>query len=108
VALWVIHTHVYDRYMVTPRLLLTSPVRNCGKTTLLDVIGRLAARPQKSDSITAAVIYHTISEMSSTLLIDEADNLEVGVKAALRAVLNASYRKGGTRPGDLRSVQLGP
>lgn len=31
-ALWIIHTHVYDQFMVTPRLLLTSPVRNCGKT----------------------------------------------------------------------------
>ena len=37
VALWALHTHVYDRFMVTPRLALRSPVADCGKTTLLDV-----------------------------------------------------------------------
>src|SRR2546423_9126729 len=26
VTLWIVHTHVYDRFMVTPRLLLSSPV----------------------------------------------------------------------------------
>jgi hypothetical protein len=46
VALWIIHTHVYERFMVTPRLFLMSPVRNCGKTTLLDVASRLVARPE--------------------------------------------------------------
>src|SRR5262249_14345055 len=55
-ALWVIHTHVHDRFMVTPRLLLTSPVRYCGKTTLLDVLNRLVVRPERTDSITAAAI----------------------------------------------------
>ena len=96
VALWIIHTHVYDRFMVTPRLLLTSPVRNCGKTTVLDVISRLAARAEKSDNITAAAIYHHVNKLRSTLLLDEADNLELGAKAVLRAVLNAGHRRGGT------------
>jgi hypothetical protein len=41
VALWILHTHVYDRFTVTPRLALRSPVPGCGKTTLLDVIARL-------------------------------------------------------------------
>jgi hypothetical protein len=29
VAQWIVHTHVYDRFMVTPRLAVTSPVRGC-------------------------------------------------------------------------------
>jgi hypothetical protein len=95
-ALWAIHTHVYDRFMVTPRLLLTSPIRNCGKTTLLDVLGRLVARAERHDSITAASIYHIIHATQRTLLLDEADNLEMSAKASLRAVLNSGYRKGGT------------
>jgi hypothetical protein len=96
VALWIVHTHVYDQFMVTPRLLLTSPVRNCGKTTVLDIINRLAARPEKSDSITAGAIYHHVSKLRSTMLLDEADNLELSAKAVLRAVLNAGHRKGGS------------
>ena len=35
VALWILHTHIYNRFTVSPRLVLTSPVRGCGKTTLL-------------------------------------------------------------------------
>jgi hypothetical protein len=97
VTLWIIHTHVYDRFMVKPRLLLTSPVRNCGKTTLLDVISRLVARAEKTDSITAPAIMHIVHQAKRTLLLDEADNLEMSVKAVLRAVLNSGYRKGGTR-----------
>jgi hypothetical protein len=34
-ALWVLHTHVFDQFTNTPRLALLSPVRGCGKTTLL-------------------------------------------------------------------------
>jgi hypothetical protein len=97
VALWIIHTHVFDRFMVTPRLVLTSPVRNCGKTTLLDVASRLVARAEKTDSITAPAIMHIVHQSKRTLLLDEADNLEMSVKAVLRAVLNSGYRKGGNR-----------
>ena len=35
IALWVMHTFVFDKFTVTPRLLLESPVRGCGKTTVL-------------------------------------------------------------------------
>jgi hypothetical protein len=93
-ALWAMHTHVYDRYMVTPRLLLTSPVRDCGKSVGLDVLSRLVARPELSDNITAAAVYDTIYRLTCTLLMDEFDNQELSAKAALRAVLNAGYRHG--------------
>src|SRR6516162_4454000 len=93
-ALWAMHTHVYDRYMVTPRLLLTSPVRGCGKTVGLDVLDRLVARSYLTDNITAASLYDTIDRDRCTLLMDEFDNQEIAAKAALRAVLNAGYRKG--------------
>ena len=58
VSLWIVHTFVYRRFTVTPRLMVTSPVRGCGKTTLLDLLEALCLRPLKSDSITAASIYH--------------------------------------------------
>jgi hypothetical protein len=95
ITLWAIHTHVFDNFMVTPRLVLTSPVKGCGKTTLLDVLSTLVARPEKSDNITAAAIYDAIDRDRCTLLIDEADNLELSAKGALRAVLNSGHRKGG-------------
>ena len=96
VACWIVHTHVYDRFMMTPRWVVMSPVRACGKTTLLDVASHMVARPEKSDNLTAAAIYHAVDEGRCTLLIDEADNLELSAKGALRAVLNSGYRRGGS------------
>ena len=95
VACWIVHTHLYEQFMVTPRLVATSPVRACGKTTLLDVASYMVARPEKVDNITAAAIYSAVDEDRCTLLIDEADNLEL-TKGALRAVLNSGHRQGGS------------
>jgi Protein of unknown function (DUF3631) len=98
VALWVLHTHIYDSFMVTPRLALRSPVPGCGKSTLFDVLARLVARPEKLDWLTTAALYRLIDATHPTLLIDEADNVGLGLKenGRLRAVFNSGHRKGGT------------
>jgi hypothetical protein len=75
--------------------MVTSPVRGCGKTTLLDLLEAMCVRPLKSDSITAASIYHAVDREHPTLLIDEADNLGLAFNGALRAVLNSGHRRGG-------------
>lgn len=36
--LWILHGYVFDRFPITPRLALLSPIRACGKTTLLVLI----------------------------------------------------------------------
>jgi hypothetical protein len=98
VALWTLHSHVFDRFMVTPRLALRSPVADCGKTTLIDILSRLTARPEKFDAITTAALYRQIDETHPTLLIDEVDNLGLALQpnGRLRAVFNSGHRKGGT------------
>jgi ribosomal protein L32 len=94
-ALWVLHTHVFGRYRVTPRLALLSPVRGCGKTTALILLEALCADPDRSDNTTAASIYHMLAEREHTLLIDEGDNLGLLNNSVLRAVFNAGHRRGG-------------
>jgi hypothetical protein len=97
VTLWILHTHVYDRFQVTPRLALVSPVRGCGKTVALSLIETLVPKPEKSDAITPAAIYHLIDSKHPTLLIDEVDNigLAFGSNGRLRAIFNSGHRKGG-------------
>jgi hypothetical protein len=96
-ALWVLHTHVCERFTISPRLAFTSPVRGCGKTTALAVLEQLAFRPERMDNATPAVIYHLIDTLHhATLLVDEADNLGLNVNGILRAVLNSGHRKGGS------------
>jgi hypothetical protein len=97
IALWVLHTHVYNQFLVTPRLALVSPVRGCGKTTVLAFLALLAARGRKDDSISAAAIIRLVDREHCTLLCDEADNLGLGHNSILRAVLNSGHRKGGSR-----------
>jgi hypothetical protein len=94
-ALWVLHSHVFGRFQITPRLALLSPVRGCGKTTLLILIEQLTADAYRSDNVTAASIYHEIGGRERTLLIDEGDNLALQTNNVLRAVFNAGHRRGG-------------
>jgi hypothetical protein len=94
-ALWVLHAHVFERFLVSPRLALTSPVNGCGKTTMLAVIEQLVYRPERMDNATPAVIYHLIDRLNGTLLVDEADNMGLPENSILRAVLNIGHRKGG-------------
>jgi hypothetical protein len=46
IALWILHCWVFDQFVITPRLALLSPVRGCGKTTLLALIELLQSHRQ--------------------------------------------------------------
>lgn len=96
VALWILHTHVFDRFAITPRLALLSPVRGCGKTTLLALLDLLVADSYRTDNVTAAAIYYLLDYRRHTLLIDEGDNLGLLNNGVLRAVFNSGHRRGGT------------
>jgi hypothetical protein len=92
VALWVLHTYVYDNYTYTPRLALLSPVFGCGKSTLLSLIEKLAhdPRPRLINS-TAAALYRLMDEEpNGTILMDEANNQHLLEDKTMRAVLNAN------------------
>jgi hypothetical protein len=60
IALWILHTHVFHQFHFTPRLLVISPIENCGKTTVLRLIEQLAYEPNRSGGTTAASIYHQL------------------------------------------------
>jgi hypothetical protein len=96
VALWVLHTFVYQQFAVTPRLIFKSPVRGCGKTTALDFIKQLTFKPRKIDNITGPALFRLIDFGKPTVLLDEVDNLDLLNDGTIRAVLNGGHRKGGT------------
>jgi hypothetical protein len=76
VALWILHTHVYHQFEVTPRLALLSPMFQCGKTNVLKLILRLAAEPDYSEDFTPAYIYTTLEAgVVSTILFDEVNRI---------------------------------
>ena len=88
------HSFLTERFLVSPRLGIRSPTKGCGKTLLLDVLGRLVARPLTTASVTPAAIFRVVEAHRPTLLIDEADTFLYD-NDELRGVLNGN-RKGST------------
>ena len=94
-GLWVVHTYLFDRHMISPRLALLSPEKRCGKTTLLGLLGELCDRPLSTANLTGPVMFRVIESIRPTLLIDEADTF-LPEAQELRGVINAGYRRGGS------------
>jgi hypothetical protein len=90
IALWVLLAHTYEAFRLAPYLAIISPVKGCGKSTVLDVLELLVPRPLKAEGFTAAVIYRVIEKYHPTLLIDELDSFLKG-NEVLRGVLNSGY-----------------
>jgi hypothetical protein len=99
VTLWIVHTHVVDALGITPYLAITSPEKESGKTSLLEILALLVARPWLTGSVTAATLARKIDRDRPTLLLDESDAAFGGDKEyaeALRGVLNTGFRASGS------------
>jgi hypothetical protein len=95
VALWVLHTYAWDCFDVTPRLAITSPAPECGKTTLLNFLHEVVRDPLSASNMTAAVAFRAVETMRPTLLIDEADT-SLGDNRELRGILNSGHHRNGS------------
>lgn len=99
ITLWVAHCWVLNAFDATGYLEVRSPVRRCGKTTLLDVLDLLTPRSRKAIEPSEAVLFRRISGENGppTLLLDETDaifNRKSESTEGLRACLNAGNRRG--------------
>jgi putative DNA primase/helicase len=110
VALWVLHTYGMALWSVSPFLLLTSPVKRCGKTLVLFLLEQLTSRALLATHVTPAVIFRTIDEYHPTLLLDEVETWLDDDKNELRGLLNAGYTRASAQiprcVGDEHHVQL--
>jgi len=109
VALWVAATYGQQAWQHAPRLVITGPVKRCGKSRLMDVVYEAAHRPLITVNSTVAAIFRSIGDDPPTLLVDEADTIFGTAKAAenneeLRGLLNAGHQR--NRP-TLRVVGVG-
>lgn len=99
VALWVAHTHVYDRGETSPILWIRSAAPQSGKTRLIETIEHLVQRPWKDMRPSEAVLYRRTHRDHPTLLLDEVDAVfkdKSNQFEGLRAFLNAGNRRGVT------------
>jgi putative DNA primase/helicase len=90
IALWALFAHTFDAWQANPRLLFTSPVPQCGKSTALTMLGKLTPRARLASNVTGPVVFRLIEQEHPTLLIDEADTF-LGGKSDLGGILNSGH-----------------
>ena len=97
-TLYAAATHIQGKLEFAPRLVIKSPVKRCGKSRLLDVLGSLVRNALLTSDISAAALVRSIDEHDPpTLMLDEADAtfgkaLKGDEKAEhLRGILNAGF-----------------
>jgi hypothetical protein len=93
-ALWALHTYVFEAFQITPRLHVRAVSKNSGKTTVLDLLQMTVCRPLPATHVTASVLFRVIELARPTMLIDEADTF-LAEAEEIRGVLNGGHRRGG-------------
>ncbi|MCE9522323.1 MAG: DUF3631 domain-containing protein [Alphaproteobacteria bacterium] len=93
-ALWTLHTYVFERFAITPRLAVLSAEKGSGKTTCLRLLQNLTAKPLLAAHITPAAMFRTLAMVRPTLLIDEGDTFISG-NDELRGVINSGHGSDG-------------
>jgi 5S rRNA maturation endonuclease (ribonuclease M5) len=94
-ALWCAHTHLFKLFQKSPRLYISAPTEECGKSTLLNCCSLFGARAKRTDNMTTAVMFRLVAGHSPTILADECDkwlfsNLD------LVGLVQSGAEKGGT------------
>jgi hypothetical protein len=98
IALWVVAAHGIQAFDLFARLCISAATKECGKSTLLNIIMQLVQRPLPTSNITAAVLFRAIdaalrSGLPPTLGIDEFDNQATGDNPDLRAIVNSGHAR---------------
>jgi Protein of unknown function (DUF3631) len=98
IALWITFTHTFSAHEFSPRLAILSPVPECGKTTLMKILGHLCPRSILISNISPAATYRITNEFEPdeppTLLLDEGGTY-LENNEAFRGILNSGHSKDG-------------
>ena len=92
ITLWVLLTYCHEAFSILPLLGITSPVKRCGKTTLIEILQGLVNKGLAASSITPAAAFRTIEKYCPTLLIDEADTF-LKNNDELRGIFNSGHTR---------------
>lgn len=91
-ALWIAFTWFIRVVGVAPLAIINAPEKACGKSQLLDVIGRMSARYLFGANITTAVLFRLIESCMPTILIDEVDTF-MRENEELKGLINAGHTR---------------
>ncbi len=91
-ATWCLGTYIMEAWTIWPKLLITSPEKRCGKSTLVDSLESLTYRALVASNISPSAIFRCIEEWQPTLILDEADTFTKD-NDELNGIINAGHRK---------------
>jgi Protein of unknown function (DUF3631) len=91
-ALWTLLTYVVDAIYFLPKLVITSPTKRCGKTTVLSLLVHLVRRALAASNLTPAVVFRVVDQHRPSLIVDEADTL-LQSHSELIGVLNSGHSR---------------
>ena len=101
-TLYVAASHAQPAWEHASRLVIKSPLKRCGKSRLQEVIAETCHRPLRTANCSTAALVRSIGgDDPPTILLDEADSVFGGRKAAkdgvaedLRGFINAGHSRG--------------
>jgi hypothetical protein len=95
-ALWTLNTYVFDRFSHAPQLGIVAPASSCGKSTLRKVLEATAHCGWHSHHCTPATVYRVLARNPrSSMMFDEAENLDWSSDSVMRAIIDAAYESDG-------------
>jgi hypothetical protein len=101
ITLWIAHTWIADKAHTSPRLAITAPTKQSGKTRTLEVMAQLCRESWSVIGPSEAVMYRKIERDHPTILLDEADRLfekRAEDVAGIVQVVNAGHSRGAVVP----------
>jgi hypothetical protein len=96
-VLWIVFTHVYQRFTVAPRIAVVSEYPDCGKSTALEIARCLTFRPNEEALGTGAAVRDFISEGPGTVLLDEIDHADKEAQQRLRQIWDIGHKRRGAK-----------
>jgi len=97
VALWVLHAHVFDKFLHTPRLLLRSFEPGVGNTVIMHCLEGLIPESFYTSNTSTAVLYNQLEKFLRTaFFLDELESSELYRNDVLVSFIDDGHRQGGS------------
>jgi len=94
IALWVMGTYVFRIFRYFPYIHLYAE-KASGKTTLMEILEKICFNGEISSDATGVSLFHQVDANSSTLFLDESEDLYQGRNNAKMRLLKAGFSKTG-------------
>jgi hypothetical protein len=92
-ALFSAFSYQYQHFKTCPNLLISSPMRECGKTTVLDFLSKILNHPVAMSNTSEAAVFRLGNEGQLTGMFDEAETYLKDRASALAGIINSGHSR---------------